>query len=142
MRALFPFLLLLSVACDEVDPAVDEAWGADNEALPTDQAPPPVIMTMVGSCPGPVTFNLSGLTPSGGYVVARSPNLAPGVPVPGGPCAGTFLRIGPPTTVATTGTASIGGTASIPVTLPPAACGTYLQPLDVATCTTGMFLQL
>ena len=128
-------LLLALAACDEAPPD-DQA-----DALAVDQAPPPVVTTVVGTCPGPVTVTLSGLTPGGGWAIAKSPNLAPGVVIPGGPCAGTPLRIGPPTTLAASGTATPAGTTSFTVVLPPAACGWYIQPLDVATCTTGMFYQ-
>jgi hypothetical protein len=138
MRAFF-FALLMTAACDEegVDVPAD-----DPSLLPGDELPPPPVITQVGTCPGPVTFTITSLTPGGTYRVGRSPNLGPGTPITTAPCAGTTLRIGPPTTLVARGTAPPSGTATYSVITAPAICGHYLQVQDVATCTTSFWHQI
>lgn len=146
MRAL-PLILMLA-ACGEE--SLDEATFADAlvdddgaAALPDDQVAPPITLSYLGPCPGPATVSISGLTPGGQYRIARSPNLAPGVPITSGPCAGvTALRIGPPATPIYTGTAPPSGMVTFTPTLGAGWCGDYLQILDIGSCTTSNFIQI
>lgn len=131
MRLVFALLLL--AACDE-DTSVDP--------LAAEQLAPPPVVSVTGSCPGLTTVSLSNMTPGGNWGIAVSPNLAPGVAIPSGVCAGTALRVGPPTSLGASGTADAFGNDSFTVTLPMGACGFYIQPVDLATCSQGLFLQL
>jgi hypothetical protein len=134
MRLIMSLVLILA-GCDEEDPAAFDG-------LPEDALPPPPVITQVGTCPGPVTFTITSLTPGGFYRVGRSPNLGPGTPITAAPCAGTALRIGPPTVQVASGNANGGGNATWNVNLPLATCGQYLQVQDVSTCTTSMWHQI
>jgi len=136
---LIPLLVLALTACDE--DLSDFDADLDPELLPAEELPPPPVISQTGTCPGPVTFTITSLTPGGLYRVARSPNLGPGFPLPA-PCQGTALRIGPPVTLVATATAPASGMATYSVTLGAAACGQYLQVLDQATCTTSMWHQI
>jgi hypothetical protein len=88
-----------------------------------------------GACPGPVDINISALTPGGQYALFRS--FGPGVaPITAGPCAGTVTGL-------STGGLKLqrvgldgggDGMETLAATVPPSACGAYLQVLDVETC--------
>jgi hypothetical protein len=132
MRTLVVLSALFAAACDDAPTAAP---------LPVDQAAPPTL-TVVGTCPGTITLELTGLAPGAPWGVAASPNLAPGVVVPGGPCAGMALRVGPPAFLGASGTANALGEGSATVTVPAAGCGYYLQPADLSVCQTGLFVQL
>jgi hypothetical protein len=142
MRYLPALLLLSLAACDEDLADANDPADYEPEAMATEEAPPPIVLSVAGTCPGPATVTISGATPSSPWAIVASPILAPGMPIPSGPCAGTFLRVGPPATLGPTGTANAMGVSSFGVMLPPAACGLYVQPVDIASCSTGMFLQL
>jgi hypothetical protein len=108
----------------------DGLWSFDLGA-PT---PGPTI-TWSGTCPGPMTLTATGMTPGGSvYVVSSS---GPGsAAVPSGPCAGPVSGLSPAgIRLRTTLTANGSGAASFSVTAGAGACGTYVQALDVATCT-------
>lgn len=141
MRLLTTALVLSLAAC--VDPVTGEPL-VDGEvaSLPVDQAPPPPVLSVFGSCPGPMNVVLTSLTPGGQWVLAASPNLAPGVSVPSGPCAGTPLRIGPPAYLVGTGVANGAGVGLFSATVPPSVCGWYIQAVDISTCSQSLFTTL
>ena len=91
------------------------------------------ILGTSGSCPGSVTVSIDNATPGGQVVLAWSSSLGSAT-VPGGPCAGTSLGLANPK-VAKTFTAPGSGSGDLVRTLGGAACGIYLQALDVSTCT-------
>lgn len=99
--------------------------------------PPGPVLSASGSCPGPMTFTASGVTPNGN--VAFVWGTAGTFTIPSGyPCAGIQLdllplRRPPPGYVVSTANAS--GVATASGSAPPAACGRVLmQALDLTTC--------
>lgn len=90
------------------------------------------VLTATGTCPGSVSIQVIGATPGGQVPFVASPNLGT-FTLPGGPCAGTDLGLANPRLLGVL-TADGGGNISRTVQVPPAACGLYLQALDVATC--------
>lgn len=87
-----------------------------------------------GTCPGPMSISISGLTPGGRVAVARG--TGPGAAViPAGPCAGRSLAIASPSLV---GTFVIppSGTLSVNPTFGPGQCNKAFQAVDLATCAT------
>ncbi len=114
--------------------ATDGLWSFDVQ--PTPPPPPPVpTLTWSGTCPGPATLAITGMTPNGALQVVSSSQTGT-FAVRNGPCAGYASGLG------TSGIrlranliADTNGEASIDVILPAAACGTYLQALDLDTCT-------
>jgi hypothetical protein len=135
-----PSLLVLAVALSAcVDPETGEPLVDDAATFPVDQAPPPPVLSVFGSCPGAMNIVLTDLTPGGNWVLGASPVLAPGVVIPSGPCAGTPLRIGPPAYLIGTGVANAVGVDLYSVTVPPVACGWFIQAVDISTCTQSFF---
>lgn len=96
-------------------------------------------LDMTGSCPGAMTVELSGLTPGGQVALFSATTLEP-TPTWAGPCLGTVLDVeasSPPRVVVD---ADGDGTITLAPTLGAAACGRYVQAIDVTTCTTtGVF---
>lgn len=90
-----------------------------------------VTLTVTGACPGPVTLDVAGAT--GASSVALVYGAAGSFTVPGGSCAGLVLDIASPTLGAILATGP-GGDASLPVTLPGAACGLTVQAVDISGC--------
>jgi len=93
-----------------------------------------VTLTTSGTCPGLVTLDVGGVTPSGSVALLSA--VGPGVgSVPAGPCAGatTGLDAGSMRLrqVASTDAA---GVMSVTVDLPGGACGSSLQAIDTASC--------
>ena len=85
-----------------------------------------------GSCPGPASIHLACLTPEAEMNLLWA--AAEGVwIVPGGPCQGTEIDLQDPVLLSSW-TADVTGDVTIEPSIPPAACGTYLQGLDSASC--------
>ncbi|MFT4622422.1 MAG: hypothetical protein ACI8PZ_001078 [Myxococcota bacterium] len=90
-------------------------------------------LALDGACPGPITIDVSGMTPSGDVVMLFSRLGAGTDAIPSGACAGTV-----------TGLAGIrkgfkapaddAGAMSMYPTLPDGACSSSIQFLDLATC--------
>jgi hypothetical protein len=82
------------------------------------------VLTVSGACPGPVTIEATGA----GSWALLSANAGGSNLVPGGPCAGEMTGLG--------AGMAFRGIHSSPLspTLPGAACGAWLQALDVDTC--------
>lgn len=111
--------------------ATDGLWSFDVQPTP----PPIPTLTWSGTCPGPATLAITGMTPNGALQVVSS-SQAGTFAVRNGPCAGYASGLG------TAGIrlranliADAHGEASLDVLLPAAACGTYQQALDLDTCT-------
>ncbi len=90
-------------------------------------------LTLSGSCPGPVTLDLTGALPNG-QVVFLTGSTEGADTVPGGSCAGTPLDVTGNLKPRAKLTADGAGDVSGAVTLPLAACGSWLQGLDLGTC--------
>ena len=85
-----------------------------------------------GACPGPVSVQISGLTPGGQVAVARA-NAAGNFAIPVGGCAGTQLGLRSPSLLYQTA-APNNGTLSVRPTLAAGFCGSLLQAIDLTTC--------
>ena len=85
-----------------------------------------------GACPGPVSVQISGLTPGGQVAVARA-NAAGNFAIPVGGCAGTQLGLRSPSLLYQTA-APKNGTLSVRPTLAAGFCGSLLQAIDLTTC--------
>lgn len=109
--------------------ASDGLWSFD---LGTTHGP---TLSWSGTCPGPLTLTMTGMTPNGPLKVLSSSQTG-SVAVPAGPCAGTASGLGPSNLrLRANLTADANGEASLNVTLPRAACASYEQVLDVGSCT-------
>jgi len=86
-----------------------------------------------GSCPGPMTFDLTGATP-GGRVAFIHGRCNGQTTIPGNICPGTVLPVGGATLISIV-TADGSGNASVGGNVPPAACRRIcLVALDITTC--------
>jgi hypothetical protein len=86
-----------------------------------------------GSCPGPMDIDLSGFTPDGriGFLLSR---VGPGSDViPSGPCAGVETGLSGPRWLNSLSDAD--GAMSFSPSVPDGACTSFIQMLDVSTCT-------
>lgn len=93
-------------------------------------------LTFSGTCPGVVDVDITGMTPGGTLAVVRG--TGPGSTViPVGACAGTVLDLAGPSLVTTVPDGNNDGMISASPTLGPAFCGTPIQVVDMATCTTS-----
>lgn len=92
-------------------------------------------LSATGSCPGSMTFSVSGETPGGSIAFIYG---TPGSFTWGGtPCTGTTVNINAPTIAQNSTATSITGT------VPQGACGVIrVQAVDVATCTVSNFIDL
>jgi hypothetical protein len=93
------------------------------------------VLSVSGSCPGPVKLSLTGATRKG--LVALGGAQAEGsFAVPTGPCPGLVLDLEQPRLL-TSRVAGTNGSLTLTRDIPPAACGTFLQAVDAVTCTTS-----
>jgi len=97
-------------------------------------------LSVTGACPGPVTVDITGATPFSQVVVAWSVSTG-SFTIPAGGCAGTTLGLGSPN-VLTILVTDVLGSASLAANAPAAACGLYLQAVDLGNCTTGNIVQV
>lgn len=96
---------------------------------------PAFSLTSTGSCPGTMTFSVSGETPGG--LVAFVYGVPGSFTWMGTPCTGTTLDIAGPTLAQYSAATSITGN------VPAGACGRIrVQAVDVATCAVSNFLDL
>lgn len=92
-------------------------------------------LSVSGTCPGTVTVQWSGATPSVQQGIVFGQNQGTTI-IPGGPCAGTQLGVqGGVQLVNTIGTG--GGSGSVNGNAGTAACGHYLQLVEVGSCNTS-----
>jgi len=88
-------------------------------------------LTLTGSCPGLVTFDITGSTAFGGVAVVYGP--AGSFTLGGGACAGLTLGIGAPN-VAGVFAADVNGDVSFSANIPTGACGLSVQAVDIGAC--------
>jgi len=92
-------------------------------------------LSVSGTCPGPVTLDVSGASPGASVAVAWS--LSTGsFTLPPGPCAGTVLGLNSPNLL-TFLVADAAGNASFTGTASSAACGAFVQIVDLSNCATS-----
>ena len=97
-------------------------------------------LTVSGACPGEVTIEYSEATPNGAVVPLHADTQGTFV-IPSGRCAGTVIDLADPKRLSPWA-ADETGTVLETVTVPPSACGRFLQVIDAATCTTSNVAQL
>lgn len=88
-------------------------------------------LSITGSCPGTVTFDISGGTSFGGVGVAYG--AAGSFTIGGGGCAGLAIDISSPTLAGVFG-ADINGDVSFTANIPSGACGLTVQAVDLGSC--------
>ncbi len=87
-----------------------------------------------GSCPGPVTMDVTGLTPFGTYLLIGG--LAAGTtPIPSGACVGDTSGLGPTVKAIRTAAADAAGELHMTPNLAAGPCGKWMQIVDETTCT-------
>jgi len=91
-------------------------------------------LSLSGSCPGAVDFDITGATP-GGSVAVLSASGPGSAPLPAGPCSELSGLDASGLTLRSKRTADGAGDASFSPSIPVAACGAWVQVVDVATCT-------
>lgn len=90
-----------------------------------------------GSCPGSMTFNVSGATPGGNVAFIYAFGTGSVEIPPDQPCAGTVLGLNGTATLGGVATANANGEASFTANVPAPACGrVFVQALDVSSCGT------
>lgn len=96
-----------------------------------------------GSCPGggSAVVQIFGATPGATVAVARSTSLG-SFTIPGGGCAGTPLGLSSPSLIGFYTADGSGTVVLTPPSLPPGACGTNLQAVDLSACATTNVTQL
>jgi len=93
------------------------------------------VLSVSGTCPGPVTITATGVTP--GASVAIWGSMQPGsTTLASGDCAGTILDL-KKAHLFTNATADNNGNVSLRVRLNPNRCGILLQAIDLSTCATS-----
>jgi len=90
-------------------------------------------LTITGTCPGLMTFDVSGGTAFGALGLAYGP--AGSFTIGGGGCAGTTLGISAPSIAGVFGL-DVNGDLSFSATIPSGACGLTVQGLDLSNCDT------
>ncbi len=125
----------LSGSTMAVGSMLDDDGGFDAGAAYVYEAVAHPEIAVAGACPGELTLELTGATPSGPIVVARSESEGVSV-VPGGKCAGTELTLEEAKVLAAFLTDSDGSFLQT-VTVPEGACGQLLQAVDRVTCGAG-----
>ena len=97
------------------------------------------LLAQTGGCPGPVTLETFGGTPSG--TVAILYGLPGSTTKPSGVCAGTVVSLYSPR-LGLLITSNGSGAASFSFNAPGAACGRSLQAVDITSCRTSNTLVL
>jgi hypothetical protein len=92
-----------------------------------------ITLTASGTCPGPVDIDVSGLTPSGSYLVIGG-LMSGSAAIPSGACTGDTSGLGPTVKSIRTATADAGGFAAMNPMLKAGPCGKWLQIVDETTC--------
>ena len=101
------------------------------------------LMTLTGTCPGPVTANVSGATPGGQVGLLYAIGTGSFVIPAGNPCAGTTLGLDASAVLGAIVTANASGSVSAGFQAPAIACGrVFGQAVDGATCTTSNVVSL
>lgn len=92
-------------------------------------------LTIDGSCPGPQTVEVTGMTPGGSAGIIASNSLGSD-PMMGGPCASGMTDLAGPMFVTTVYDLDGDGEYNFTPTMPSGACGRYIQFVDLTTCDT------
>lgn len=130
----------LSGSTMAVGSMLDDDGGFDAGAAYVYEAVAHPEIAAAGACPGELTLELTGATPSGPIVVARSESEGISV-VPGGKCAGIEVGLEEAKVLAAFLTDS-DGTFLQTVTVPEGACGQFLQAVDRVTCGAGALTRI
>jgi len=95
-------------------------------------------LTITGSCPGPMAFDVTGATPNGDVAFVYALGTGSFVIPNGKPCAGTTLGLNNSVKLARLVSADGNGNASTNSSIPQAACGSvFVQAIDLSTCSTS-----
>ncbi len=92
-----------------------------------------LVLRAVGTCPGPMNYSASGLTPGGAVAVIGAAGPGSFV-VPTGVCAGTVTGLGAPVRLLRMITADANGEVDANRLAPATICERNLQLVDMATC--------
>lgn len=93
-------------------------------------------LSSVGSCPGSMTYTVTGATPGGAVAFLYARGMGSHV-LAGGPCVGTMLGLDATVQLGGVVNADAAGNASLSFNVPASACGRFWgQGLDVGTCGT------
>jgi hypothetical protein len=90
-------------------------------------------VSMTGTCPGPATLDVAGLTPSGTVAVLLN-EQADRAFIPAGTCAGSELKLAVPGARVLTFTADPSGAFQISGDLAQRYCDDLVQVVDMTTC--------
>jgi hypothetical protein len=90
-------------------------------------------LAVTGSCPGQMSFAVTGATPGGRVAFLRASGQGEFVVPAGQPCAGTELGLDGSARVARVVAADADGAVNVQVNVPAGACG-FLQVVDGETC--------
>ncbi|MHC4823143.1 MAG: C-type lectin domain-containing protein [Planctomycetota bacterium] len=93
----------------------------------------PTSLGVTGTCPGPMTIQVTGLTPLGPVALVTSGTGVGSQAVSAGGCVGLVLDLDLPT-LRVVMAADANGDLSLPVNVPAGLCGTLLQAVDVGSC--------
>jgi hypothetical protein len=96
----------------------------------------PPRLALSGSCPGTITLSFSGATPDGVVTLFGSHARGSTVLPPGGPCPGMALGLEGAALV-DTARADASGAGSVAHVVRADRCGSFLQAVDVASCSAG-----
>ncbi len=109
-----------------------DAWISDLVGAPVEPGPGPSL-TLGGLCPGPITIDISGITPGGHFMILHG--LGPGTDViPMGRCGGTVTGLAG-VRKSPIFTADAFGNALFTPVFSDAACARSMQVMDPTTCT-------
>jgi outer membrane protein assembly factor BamB len=93
------------------------------------------VLSVSGTCPGPITINVTGATP-GASVAIWGGKQAGSTTLTTGECSGTTLELNR-AHLLTTGTADSNGNVNLRVRLNSNRCGVLLQAIDLSNCATS-----
>ncbi len=107
-------------------------------ALFVSEAAQAQVLSTTGSCPGVMTFDVTGATPFSRVVYLRAFGTGSYVVPPGYPCAGTVTGLDNSIAFAAAANTNALGECTISAWVPAWACGTvYVQVIDLTPCTTS-----
>ena len=98
-------------------------------------------VTPYGSCPDTMRFEISGLTPGAELAVLIAEDFG-AVPLPAGPCAGTYTGQNDPRFWGRTTDRDADGVVGMELLIPPPLCDEALVVVDLATCAVSTPVEL
>ncbi len=116
-------------------PNDDDGGNGSGSAYLYERAGAGPMITVAGSCPGPMQLTVSGATPRG-LVALVAGFRAGSFTLPPGPCQGLVIGIRPPFAAGTPFFTRADGQGRVPFAqqAPARACGAFVQAIDGATC--------